>query len=111
VLQGAALANFKWAIWAALGVILSACYMLWMYQRVFYGEFEDAVRSHMPDLNLREWAVVVPLIAMMVWMAFTRNPSSTQSARPPPACSNKPRSMYPTGSISAAREHGVSRAR
>jgi NADH-quinone oxidoreductase subunit M len=68
VLQGAALANFKWAIWAALGVILSACYMLWMYQRVFYGELKDAVRSHMPDLNLREWAVVVPLIAMMVWM-------------------------------------------
>ena len=68
VLQGAALANFKWAIWAALGVILSACYMLWMYQRVFYGELKEAVRSHMPDLNLREWAVVVPLIAMMVWM-------------------------------------------
>jgi len=68
VLQGAALANFKWAVWAALGVILSACYMLWMYQRVFYGELKDAVRSHMPDLNLREWAVVVPLIAMMVWM-------------------------------------------
>jgi len=40
VLQGAALANFKWAIWAALGVILSACYMLWMYQRVFYGELK-----------------------------------------------------------------------
>ena len=68
VLQGAALANFKWAIWAALGVILSACYMLWMYQRVFYGELKEAVRSHLPDLNLREWAVVVPLIAMMVWM-------------------------------------------
>jgi NADH-quinone oxidoreductase subunit M len=68
VLQGAALANFTWAIWAALGVILSACYMLWMYQRVFYGELTEKVRSHMPDLNLREWAVVVPLIAMMVWM-------------------------------------------
>ena len=68
VLQGAALANFKWAVWAALGVILSACYMLWMYQRVFYGELKEEVRSHLPDLNLREWAVVVPLIAMMVWM-------------------------------------------
>ena len=38
VLQGAALANFTWAVFASLGVILSACYMLWMYQRVFYGE-------------------------------------------------------------------------
>ena len=68
VLQGAALANYKWAIYAAIGVILSACYMLWLYQRVFYGEVREEVRSHLPDLNLREWAVVVPLVAMMVWM-------------------------------------------
>jgi len=68
VLQGTALANFKWAIYASLGVILSACYMLWMYQRVFYGQVKEEVRSHVPDLNPREWAVIVPLIAMMVWM-------------------------------------------
>ena len=68
VLQGAALANYKWAVYAAIGVILSACYMLWLYQRVFYGEVNEHVRSHLPDLNFREWAVVVPLIAMMVWM-------------------------------------------
>jgi NADH-quinone oxidoreductase subunit M len=42
--------------------------MLWMYQRVFYGEVKEEVRRHLPDLNLREWAVVIPLIAMMVWM-------------------------------------------
>ena len=35
VLQGAATANFTWAIFAATGVILSACYMLWLYQRPF----------------------------------------------------------------------------
>jgi NADH-quinone oxidoreductase subunit M len=68
VLQGAAITNYTWAIWAAIGVILSACYMLWLYQRVFYGEATEDLRAHLPDLNLREWAVVVPLIAMMVWM-------------------------------------------
>ena len=68
VLQGTALANFTWTVFAAIGVILSACYMLWMYQRVFYGEVKDNVRRHIPDLNLREWAVAIPLIAMMVWM-------------------------------------------
>jgi NADH-quinone oxidoreductase subunit M len=68
VLQGAAIANFKWAIWASLGVILSACYMLWLYQRVFYGEAGAEVRSHVSDLSLREWAAIVPLIVMMVWM-------------------------------------------
>jgi NADH-quinone oxidoreductase subunit M len=64
VLQGAAQANFTWAVWASLGVILSACYMLWMYQRVFYGE----ARSPLPDMDVREWACVLPLVVMMVWM-------------------------------------------
>jgi len=68
VLQGAALANFRWAIFGAIGVILSACYMLWMYQRVIYGEVNPEVRSHVPDLSVREWAAVVPLIVMMVWL-------------------------------------------
>ena len=43
-------------------MILSACYMLWLYQRVFYGETPDEVRHHMFDLKLREWAAIVPLI-------------------------------------------------
>src|SRR5580765_2811837 len=68
VLQGAAQVNFRWAVYAAIGVILSACYMLWLYQRVFYGDTPGEVASHMRDLNGREWAAVVPLIAMMVWM-------------------------------------------
>ena len=68
VLQGTAIANFTWTVWASLGVILSACYMLWMYQRVFYGEASPNVRAHIPDLNLREWAAILPLIVMMVWM-------------------------------------------
>ena len=42
--------------------------MLWMYQRVFYGELGAEVRAHVPDLKLREWAAVVPLIVMMFWM-------------------------------------------
>jgi NADH-quinone oxidoreductase subunit M len=42
--------------------------MLWLYQRVFYGETGQEVRAHVPDLDLREWAALVPLIVMMVWM-------------------------------------------
>ncbi len=70
VLQGSAQANFTWTIFAALGVILSACYMLWMYQRVFFGEVGHEVKHHMPDLNMREWACAVPLVVMMVWMGM-----------------------------------------
>jgi NADH-quinone oxidoreductase subunit M len=70
ILQGSAQANFRWTIFASIGVILSACYMLWLYQRVFYGEATDEVRHHVFDLKPREWAAIVPLIAMMVWMGM-----------------------------------------
>jgi NADH-quinone oxidoreductase subunit M len=68
VLQGTAQVNFTWTVFAAIGVILSACYMLWLYQRVFYGETPDEVGRHVSDLNGREWAAIVPLILMMLWM-------------------------------------------
>jgi NADH-quinone oxidoreductase subunit M len=64
ILQGSAQANFTWTVFAAIGVILSACYMLWMYQRVFQGE----KRFTLSDLNSREYACVVPLVLLMVWM-------------------------------------------
>jgi NADH-quinone oxidoreductase subunit M len=70
VLQGTALAHYSWAIYASIGVILSACYMLWMYQRVFYGEVNPEVRSHVPEMVPREWFAVVPLIVMMFWMGI-----------------------------------------
>lgn len=70
VLQGAAMADFRWAVFAAIGVILSAVYMLWMYQRTFFGDATDDLKHHMPDLNLREWAISIPLIVMMVWMGI-----------------------------------------
>jgi NADH-quinone oxidoreductase subunit M len=68
VLQGSALVNIKWTVFAALGVILSACYMLWLYQRVFFGDTPDAVRSHVHDIRPREWVAAIPLIVLMVWM-------------------------------------------
>jgi NADH-quinone oxidoreductase subunit M len=70
VLQGAAKANFLWAVFAALGVILSACYMLWMYQRTFYGKASHDVSHHMSDLTKREWAAIIPLLALMFWMGL-----------------------------------------
>jgi NADH-quinone oxidoreductase subunit M len=74
VLQGAAMVYFKWTTFAAIGVILSACYMLWLYQRVFFGRASDEVSHHMPDLNFREYAIIVPLIVLMVWMGtFTQS--------------------------------------
>jgi NADH-quinone oxidoreductase subunit M len=67
VLQGAALANFTWAVWAALGVILSSAYMLWMYQRTFQGKASDDNASF-GDLTAAEWAPLVLLLIPMFWL-------------------------------------------
>jgi NADH-quinone oxidoreductase subunit M len=53
---------------AATGVILSAVYMLWMFQRVNYGPVTNEKNRSMRDLTPREWALVVPTIAMAVVM-------------------------------------------
>src|SRR4029079_9838932 len=85
VLQGAALTNFTWVVFAAVGVILSACYMLWLYQRAFYGKASESVSHHMTDLLPREWVAILPLLLLMVWMGtYTQTfmpPISAQNAR------------------------------
>jgi NADH-quinone oxidoreductase subunit M len=67
ILQGAAYTDFTWAVWAALGVILSAVYMLWMYQRTFLGK-PDTEIERLSDLDMKEWAPLIPMILLMVWL-------------------------------------------
>ncbi len=65
---------FRWspilAALAATGVILSAVYMLWMFQRVNYGPVTNEKNRTLPDLSPREWALVVPTIAMAILMGI-----------------------------------------
>jgi NADH-quinone oxidoreductase subunit M len=66
------LGTFRWdprfVVAAGLGVILSAVYMLWMFQRVYYGPVTHEENSRLPDLLPREWAAVIPLCAAAVVM-------------------------------------------
>ena len=68
------LGAFRWdprfVIAAGLGVILSAVYMLWMLQRVFYGEVRNEENEKLPDLLPREWASVIPLCALALIMGI-----------------------------------------
>ena len=49
-------------------MILSAVYMLWMFQRVNYGEITNDKNRVLPDLTGREWAMMIPTIAMAIFM-------------------------------------------
>jgi NADH-quinone oxidoreductase subunit M len=68
---------FRWnagmAAFAATGVILSATYMLWMFQRVNYGPVTNDENNGLIDLTPREWAVLVPIVAMAVLMGVLPN--------------------------------------
>src|SRR5258708_35497337 len=58
---------------AALGVILSAVYMLWMYQRVIWGEIKNERNANLLDLVGRERVMLIPLLILMVWMGVYSN--------------------------------------
>jgi NADH-quinone oxidoreductase subunit M len=55
-------------------VIFAAAYLLWAVQRVFFNPLSKPENERMPDLNLREVAVMIPLIAAMVWMGLYPQP-------------------------------------
>lgn len=57
-------------IFAALGVILAAVYMLWMYKRVMFGPIKHEENEKLIDLNAREIGLLVPLIIFMVWIGI-----------------------------------------
>jgi NADH-quinone oxidoreductase subunit M len=72
ILLGAFAWNPMFATFAATGVILSATYMLWMFQRVNYGSVTEK-NAALPDLKPREWALLVPVIAMAIVMGVLPN--------------------------------------
>ena len=73
ILLGVFRAHPRMAAVAATGVILSAVYMLWMFQRVNYGEVTNEKNRGLPDLSGREWAMVLPTIAMCIFMGIAPN--------------------------------------
>ncbi|HXY03623.1 MAG TPA: NADH-quinone oxidoreductase subunit M [Terriglobales bacterium] len=71
VLSGAFRARPIYGILGATGVIWSACYLLWMYQRVFFGKVTHNINANLPDLSRRERAALWPpaLMALLMGVA------------------------------------------
>jgi len=75
VLLGAFESNLRWyAIIASSGVILSAVYMLWMFQRVMFGKLDNPKNQKLSDLNGREIALMLPLIFLIFFMGLYPTP-------------------------------------
>jgi NADH-quinone oxidoreductase subunit M len=68
-------------VFASLGVILAAGYILWMFKRVFYGEVTNPKNENIPDLSRREAVVLVPLVALAIFMGVA-SPLFTKRIEP-----------------------------
>jgi formate hydrogenlyase subunit 3/multisubunit Na+/H+ antiporter MnhD subunit len=63
-----------WAYWAVSGIVLGAAYLLWLYQRVFWGTVTNEKNRHLPDVNARELATLLPLVALCFWIGIYPKP-------------------------------------
>ena len=68
VLLGAFQVSLWLAALATTGIIFAAVYLLWMYQRVIFGEVTHTENTRLTDLSPREWAVLVPVLIFIVWI-------------------------------------------
>jgi hypothetical protein len=67
---GSYVQSWQAVAFAVTGVILGALYMLWTYERVMFGPITKKVNETIRDLNSREIATMVPLMALMVVMGL-----------------------------------------
>ena len=74
ILQGAFAANRVWAYWAVSGIVLGAAYLLWLYQRVFWGKLQNAENEALRDIGARELATLVPIVALCFWIGVYPKP-------------------------------------
>jgi NADH-quinone oxidoreductase subunit M len=70
ILLGTYQVHWNWAAWAASGVILSACYLLWSYQRVFFGEITVEKNRTLPDVSARERWILATMAVITLWMGI-----------------------------------------
>ena len=74
ILQGTFVVSKAWTAWASLGIVLGAAYLLWLYQRTMFGPVTHDVNKTLPDMNLREHAVLLPLVVMAFWIGIYPQP-------------------------------------
>ncbi len=74
ILLGAYKANVTVGVLATTGVILAACYMLWMFQRVVWGKVTNPANAKLTDLGLRERIILIPLVVLIFWIGIYPKP-------------------------------------
>jgi len=89
---------------AGTGVIWAAVYMLWMLQRVVFGTKTSEANANLPDLNLREAALILPLLFLMFHMGVYPSPFLSRSRDSVEAARQRIASPQPTAPAEVARK-------
>ncbi len=103
ILQGAFIENRMWAAWAVLGVILAAAYLLWLYQRVFFGKVTNPKNENLPDLSVRELVYFLPLLIMAFWIGLYPKPFFQILEQPVNQLVQTVRPGYPAPAVQAQK--------
>ncbi|MBL0060508.1 MAG: NADH-quinone oxidoreductase subunit M [bacterium] len=74
ILLGTFSSNTFYGVIATSGVILAAVYLLWMYQRVFYGKIVHEENSKLKDITLVEGLPIVVLVVLAIWIGVYPDP-------------------------------------
>jgi len=74
ILQGAYEVSKLWAAVTVSGIVLGAAYLLWLYQRTMFGPITNPKNEKLQDLNLREYAYLLPLVAWAFWIGIYPKP-------------------------------------
>jgi len=60
--------SYWYTVIGTTGVIFAAVYLLWMYQRVFFGTPDNPANKALPDINRTEWWTLAPIVVFIVWI-------------------------------------------
>jgi NADH-quinone oxidoreductase subunit M len=91
-----AIGSYWFAGLAAIGVILAAVYMLFMFQKMFLGQVDKEENKVLKDINWREIVTLVPLLIFIFWIGLYPKPFFDLMA---PAVDNLVQIVQSTGSI------------
>jgi NADH-quinone oxidoreductase subunit M len=102
ILQGTFMENWRWGAWAVPGVVLAAAYLLWLYQRVFFGTVTNSKNEKLHDLTPREVLTFVPLLVMAFWIGLYPKPFFQILEQPANQIVQNVRAPQASGAVNAA---------
>ena len=74
IIVGSYYSHAAYAAFASAGVVLAAVYLLWMYQRVFYGEVTNEKNRKLPDCDFREKLILTIMVVVIIAMGIYPQP-------------------------------------